>query len=94
MSSVSAPLFDLPLAAAYDSARWGKAALDVWIGSNSASSVIAARREQRLLALVAHAFEASPYYARLYRKLPVTSSAGLRLSDLADGNEAVADGGI
>ena len=82
MSAVSSSLFDLPLSAAYDSARWSKAALDVWIGSNSASSVIAARREQRLLALVAHAFEFSPYYARLYRKLPVTSSSGLRLRDL------------
>ena len=82
MAAVPSSLFDLPLSAAYDSARWSKAALNVWTGSLASSAAIAAHREQRLLALVAHAFEASPYYARLYRKLPVSSSSGLRLTDL------------
>lgn len=82
MVAVPSSLFDLPLLAVYDSARWGKAALDVWTGSQSSAAAIAAQVEQRLLALVAHAFESSPYYARLYRKLPVTSRSGLRLSDL------------
>ena len=52
MSAPSSSLFDLPLAAAYDSARWSKAALDVWIGSNSASAAITAQRERRLLARI------------------------------------------
>ncbi len=82
MAAVPSSLFDLPLAAAYDSARWSKAALDVWTGSLASSAAIAAQREQRLVALVAHAFEFSPYYYRLYRKLPVSSSSRLRLSDL------------
>ena len=82
MAAVPSSLFDLPLSAAYDSARWSKAALDVWTGSLASSAAIAAQREQRLVALVAHAFEFSPYYSRLYRKLPVSSSARLRLSDL------------
>jgi len=82
MAARSSSLFDLPLAAVYDSLRWSKAALDVWTGSHGSSAATAARVEQRLLALVAYAFDASPYYARLYRKLPVSSSSGLRLSDL------------
>ncbi len=82
MPAVPSSLFDLPLAAVYDSARWSKAALDVWTGSLASSAAIAAKREQRLLELVAYAFEASPYYARLYRKLPVSSTSGLRLRDL------------
>jgi hypothetical protein len=82
MAAVPSSLFDLPLSAAYDSARWSKAALDVWTGSLASSAAIAAQREQRLVALVAHAFEFSPYYSRLYRKLPVSSSSRLRLSDL------------
>ena len=80
--AVPSSLFDLPLSAAYDSARWSQAALSVWTGSLALSSAIDAAREQRLLALVAHAFEASTYYARLYRKLPVSSTSRLRLSDL------------
>jgi phenylacetate-coenzyme A ligase PaaK-like adenylate-forming protein len=82
MAAVPSSLFDLPLSAAYDSARWSKAALDVWTGSLASSAAIATQREQRLVALVAHAFEFSPYYSRLYRKLPVSSSSRLRLSDL------------
>ena len=82
MAVVPASLFDLPLAAVYDSARWGKAALDVWTASHSSPEAIAAHAEQRLLALVTYAFEASPYYSRLYRKLRVSSSSRLRLSDL------------
>ena len=82
MAAALSSLFDLPLSAAYDTARWSKAALDVWTSSLASSAAIAAQRERRLLALVAHAFEASPYYARLYRKLPVSSSSGLRLTDL------------
>ena len=82
MAAVPSSLFDLPLSAAYDSARWSKAALDVWTGSLASSAAIEAQREQRLVALVAHAFECSPYYSRLYRKLRVSSSSRLRLSDL------------
>jgi len=55
MAAVPSSLFDLPLSAAYDSARWSKAALDVWTGSLASSAVIATQREQRLVALVAHA---------------------------------------
>ncbi|HYM46892.1 MAG TPA: hypothetical protein VES91_00335, partial [Burkholderiaceae bacterium] len=82
MAAAPSSLFDLPFSSAYDSARWGKAALDVWTGSHSSSAAIAAQVEQRLLALVAYAFEASPYYARLYRKLPMSSNRRLRLKDL------------
>ncbi len=82
MAAGPSSLFNLPLSAAYDSARWSKAALDVWTGSISSAAAIAAQVDQRLIALVAYAYEASPYYARLYRKLPVTSNLRLRLSDL------------
>ena len=82
MAAVPSSLFDLPLSAVYDSARWSKAALDVWTGSLASSTAIALQREQRLIALVAYAFECSPYYSRLYRKLRVSSSSRLRLTDL------------
>jgi phenylacetate-CoA ligase len=82
MAAVPSSLFDLPLSAVYDSARWSKAALAVWSGSHDSSAAIAAQVERRLLALVAFVFEASPYYSRLYRKLPVSSNSGLRLTDL------------
>src|SRR5688500_18862032 len=82
MSAVPSSLFDLPLSAVYDSARWSKAALDVWTGSLASSAAIQLQREQRLVALVAHAFECSPYYSRLYRELRVSSSSRLRLTDL------------
>ncbi len=82
MVAASPSLFDLPLAAVYDSVRWSKAALDVWNGSISSSAAIAAQVERRLIALVSYAYEASPYYARLYRKAPVTSHSHLRLTDL------------
>ena len=48
MAAVPSSLFDLPLSAAYDSARWSKAALDVWTGSLASSAAIALQREQRL----------------------------------------------
>ena len=82
MAVVPPSLFDLPLSAVFDSARWSKAALDVWTGSLASSAAIALQREQRLIALVAYAFECSPYYSRLYRKLRVSSSSRLRLTDL------------
>lgn len=82
MTAAQSSLFDLPLSAAYDTARWSKAALAVWTGSQSSSAALAAQSEQRLLAMVAHAYEASPYYAKLYRKLPVSSNSSLRLTDL------------
>jgi putative adenylate-forming enzyme len=87
MAAVESSLFDLPLSAVYDSARWSKAALDVWTGSLASSTAIALQREQRLVALVAHAFECSPYYSRLYRKLRVSSSSRLRLTDLPPVNK-------
>jgi phenylacetate-CoA ligase len=87
MAAVPSSLFDLPLSAVYDSARWSKAALDVWTGSLASSTAIALQREQRLVALVAHAFECSPFYSRLYRKLRVSSSSGLRLTDLPPVNK-------
>ena len=82
MPAAPSSLFELPLSAAYDTARWSKAALDVWTGSLGSSAALTAQRERRLLALVAYAFESSPYYARLYRKLPVSSTSRLRLTDL------------
>ena len=48
MAAVPSSLFDLPLSAAYDSARWSKAALDVWTGSLASSAAIAAQREQTM----------------------------------------------
>ena len=82
MAATSTSLFDIPLSAAYDSARWAKAALNVWTGSLASPAAIAAARDERLLALVAHAFESSRFYARLYRNLRVTSTSRLRLTDL------------
>ncbi|MEP6608857.1 MAG: phenylacetate--CoA ligase family protein, partial [Burkholderiaceae bacterium] len=82
MATIASSLFDLPLSAVYDSTRWGKAALDVWASSQSSTAGVAAQVDRRLLSLVAHAFDASPYYTQLYRKLRVTSNTRLRLGDL------------
>jgi len=62
-------LFNLPVAAAYDSARWTEAAYDVWQGSRMPVEALARRAESRLQALIAFARETSPFYRRLYRRL-------------------------
>lgn len=87
MAAVPSSLFDLPLSAVYDTARWSKAALDVWTGSQSSPTAIAARMEQRLVSLIAYAYEASPYYARLYGRLRISPNSGLQLSDLPPVNK-------
>jgi putative adenylate-forming enzyme len=69
-------LFNLPVAAAYDSARWTEAAYDVWQGSRMPAEALARRAESRLQALIAFAREASPFYRRLYRRLPDSPPLG------------------
>jgi putative adenylate-forming enzyme len=63
-------LFNLPIAAAYDSARWTEAAYDIWQGSRMPADALRRRSAARLQSLVAFAREASPFYRRLYRRLP------------------------
>jgi phenylacetate-coenzyme A ligase PaaK-like adenylate-forming protein len=71
-------LFELPPWPAYDPARWGEAAFDVWQGSYMTRAAIARSAERRARALIAHARAAAPFYAALYRSVP---QAGARLED-------------
>ena len=82
MAAVPPSFVDLPPSPVLDPARWGKAALDVWVGSHGSSAAVAVQVKRRFLELVAYAVEASPYYAQLYRKVRVTSKSDLQLSDL------------
>ena len=47
-------LFNLPVAAAYDSARWTEAAYDVWQGSRLPADALARRTAMQKLETVAH----------------------------------------
>jgi phenylacetate-coenzyme A ligase PaaK-like adenylate-forming protein len=67
----SASLFNFPLSAPFDSVRWAEAAFDVWQGSQLDRAEIEALARRRLAALIEYVREASPFYAHLYRKLPV-----------------------
>jgi phenylacetate-coenzyme A ligase PaaK-like adenylate-forming protein len=64
-------LFNLPNASAYDPARWAEAAFDVWQGSYLGSRAIAHTAERRTQSLISYARSVSPFYAELYRHVPV-----------------------
>jgi phenylacetate-coenzyme A ligase PaaK-like adenylate-forming protein len=68
-----------PNALAYDPARWAEAAFDVWQGSGLSAAALERTAQRRARALISYAREASPFYSRLYRRLPLH---GLRLADL------------
>jgi phenylacetate-CoA ligase len=72
-------LFALPNESAFDPARWSEAAFDIWQGSHLTPTALAHASERRVRALIAYAREASPFYSRLYRRLPLH---GLHLRDL------------
>ena len=78
MSSLRS-LFALPNESAFDPARWTEAAFDVWQGSHLTPAALAHTAERRVRALIAYAREASPFYSRLYRRMPLH---GLHLGDL------------
>jgi len=78
MSSLRS-LFALPNESAFDPARWAEAAFDVWQGSHLTPTALAHTAERRVRALIAYAREASPFYSRLYRRMPLH---GLHLGDL------------
>jgi phenylacetate-coenzyme A ligase PaaK-like adenylate-forming protein len=63
-------VFNLPIAAEFDPARWAEAAFDVWQGTGLSAQQIARTAERRVQTLVSYARAASPFYARRYRKLP------------------------
>jgi phenylacetate-CoA ligase len=72
-------LFALPNESAFDPARWSEAAFDIWQGSHLTPTALAHASERRVRALIVYAREASPFYSRLYRRLPLH---GLHLRDL------------
>ncbi len=72
-------LFALPNESAFDPSRWAEAAFDIWQGSHLTPTALAHTSERRSRALIDYAREASPFYSRLYRRLPLH---GLHLRDL------------
>jgi putative adenylate-forming enzyme len=74
MPRAAPSLFKLPDSTAYNPARWAEAAFTVWQGSYLSESGVAHAAQRRITALIAYARVASPYYARLYRKLPADAS--------------------
>jgi phenylacetate-CoA ligase len=80
MTRTDTSLFSLPLAPAYDPARWAEAAYDVWQGSYQPTPTLVRRSQKRLHAMVDYARTASPFYAQRYARLPDTTR--LRLTDL------------
>lgn len=80
MTRTDDSLFSLPLAPAYDAARWAEAAYDVWQGSFQSAPTLERRSRKRLRALIDHARAASPFYRDRYHRLPTATE--LRLSDL------------
>jgi phenylacetate-coenzyme A ligase PaaK-like adenylate-forming protein len=79
MAAMAESVLAFPNVLAFDPARWAEAAFDVWQGSGLSSSALARTAERRVQALISYARAASPFYSRLYRRLP---AHGLRLSDL------------
>lgn len=71
-------LFNFPQSSAYQPARWAEAAFDVWQGTYLSADGIERAAQRRTAALINYARAASPFYARLYRKLPTNA----RLHDL------------
>jgi putative adenylate-forming enzyme len=67
--------FDLPFAAGLEAARWANAGLQVWEASRMTRVQLAACRRRRLLALLAHARAASPFYRQLHAGLPLDDAA-------------------
>ncbi len=72
-------LFGLPTGSAYDPARWGEAAFDVWQGSYLGARGVVHAAERRTRSLIAYARSASRFYASLYRRLP---ASGVPLAEL------------
>jgi phenylacetate-coenzyme A ligase PaaK-like adenylate-forming protein len=62
-------------------ARWvaGEATLDVWVGAQLDAERLAARRDERIERIVAHALRASPFYRALWRDVvsPIESFTSL-----------------
>src|SRR5689334_9407104 len=59
---------DAPTTPGVPSAAW--VAWDAWRATRGGPSAVAGRQQQRLDTLVAHARQASPFYAELYADLP------------------------
>ena len=72
-------LFALPNESTFDPARWAEAAFNVWQGSHLTATALEHAAEHRTRALIVYAREASPFYSRLYRRMPWH---GLQLRDL------------
>jgi phenylacetate-coenzyme A ligase PaaK-like adenylate-forming protein len=75
----STSVFALPAEPAYDPVRWAEAAFDVWQAGHLSRAGLERAGTRRLQALVDFARETSPYYSRLYRRLP---RQGLALTEL------------
>jgi phenylacetate-CoA ligase len=84
MLSTVAP-FALADEPAYDPVRWAEAAFDVWQGTHLSAHALARTAARRLDALVGYARAASPFYSRLYRRLPLQ---GLQLAELPSVDKA------
>ncbi|MGZ8274515.1 MAG: phenylacetate--CoA ligase family protein [Burkholderiaceae bacterium] len=67
--------FDSPFTAGLEAARWANAGLQVWEAGQMTRAQLAACRARRLVALLAHARSASPFYRQLHARLPLDVAA-------------------